>query len=157
MIDISKYLVFLIPIASWFIVQGTKIFIFSLRHGWNIIENTRHLGYGHMPSAHTGFVVSLATSVGYYSGLDSGAFAVALVYAIMTIDDSLRLRMQLGHQGEYINILISEMKLEHDFPRLKERLGHRLSEVIVGGLYGFLLTLSLIELLKNYPFPVITF
>lgn len=145
---LSPFYIFLIPIASWFIVQGTKILIYSLKHGWNIIENTRHLGYGHMPSAHTGFVVSLATSIGYYSGLDSGAFAVALIFAIITIDDSVRLRMQMGHQGEYINMLISELKLQKDFPRLKERLGHRVSEVIVGGLAGFLLTMTLIEILK---------
>jgi len=101
-----------------------------------------------MPSAHTGFVVSLATSVGYYSGLDSGAFAVALIFAIITIDDSVRLRMQMGHQGEYINMLISELKLQKDFPKLKERLGHRYSEVLVGGIYGFLLALLFIEILK---------
>jgi hypothetical protein len=157
MIDISQYFVFLIPIASWFLVQGTKIIIFSLKHGWNIIENARHLGYGHMPSAHTGFVVSLATSVGYYSGLSSGAFAVAVIFAIITIDDSVRLRMQLGHQGEYINMLISELKLQKDFPRLKERLGHRISEVVVGGIYGFLLTMGIIKFLEFYPLPVISF
>jgi len=145
---LSSYYVFLIPIASWFAVQGTKIILYSFKHGWNIIENTRHLGHGHMPSAHTGFVVSLATSVAYYSGLDSGAFAVALVFAIITIDDSVRLRMQMGHQGEYINMLISEMKLKKEFPRLKERLGHRVSEVVVGGIYGFLLTMILIKILE---------
>ena len=101
-----------------------------------------------MPSAHTGFVISLATSVGYYSGLSSGAFAVAVVFAIITIDDSVRLRMQMGHQGEYINMLISELKLQKDFPKLKERMGHRISEVVVGGICGFLLTLALIEILK---------
>lgn len=145
---LSPYYIFLIPIASWFLVQGSKIIIYYIKHGGNIIENTRHLGHGHMPSAHTGFVVSLATSVGYYSGLNSGAFAVALIFAIITIDDSVRLRMQMGHQGEYINMLISELKLQKDFPKLKERLGHRVSEVIVGGVCGFLLTLGMIKLLS---------
>lgn len=122
--------------------------IFHFKHGGNIIENTRHLGHGHMPSAHTGFVTSLATSVGYYSGFNSGAFAVALVFAIITIDDSLRLRMQMGHQGEYINMLISELKLQKDFPKLKERLGHRMSEVVVGGICGIIFTLALIKILQ---------
>lgn len=101
-----------------------------------------------MPSAHTGFVSSLATSVGYYSGLDSGAFAVAIVFAIITIDDSVRLRMQIGHQGKYINILIDSLKLKEEFPHLKERLGHRVSEVVAGGALGFLLTISLIKILS---------
>jgi hypothetical protein len=127
----------------------SKIIVFSLKHGGDIIENTRHLGHGHMPSAHTGFVTALATSVGYYSGLHSGAFAVALVFAIITIDDSMRLRMQMGHQGEYINMLIDELKLQKDFPKLKERLGHHMSEVVVGGICGVLFTLALIGILPR--------
>jgi hypothetical protein len=145
---IKPYYIFLIPIAVWFIVQGTKILVYSFKHGWNIIENTHHLGYGHMPSAHTGFVVSLATSIGYFSGLSSGVFAVAIIFAIITIDDSVRLRMQMGHQGKYINMLIDELKLKKEFPHLKERLGHRVSEVVVGGVYAFLLTISLIKVLE---------
>ncbi len=145
---IKPYYIFLIPIAVWFIVQGTKILVYSFKHGWNIIENTHHLGYGHMPSAHTGFVVSLATSIGYFSGLSSGVFAVAIIFAIITIDDSVRLRMQMGHQGKYINMLIDELKLKKEFPHLKERLGHRVSEVVVGGMYAFLLTISLIKVLE---------
>ena len=145
---VKPYYVFLIPIAVWFIVQGTKILVYSFKHGWDIIENTHHLGYGHMPSAHTGFVASLATSVGYFYGLSSGAFAVAIVFAIITIDDSVRLRMQIGHQGKYINILIDELKLKEEFPHLKERLGHRVSEVVAGGTLGFLLTIILIKILS---------
>lgn len=146
--SIKPYYIFLIPITVWFIVQGTKILVYSFKHGWNIIENTHHLGYGHMPSAHTGFVVSLATSIGYFSGLSSGVFAVAIIFAIITIDDSVRLRMQMGHQGKYINMLIDELKLKKEFPHLKERLGHRVSEVVVGGVYAFLLTISLIKVLE---------
>lgn len=145
---IKPYYIFLIPIAVWFIVQGTKILVYSFKHGWNIIENTHHLGYGHMPSAHTGFVVSLATSIGYFSGLSSGVFAVAIIFAIITIDDSVRLRMQMGHQGKYINMLIDELKLKKEFPHLKERLGHRVSEVVVGGVYAFLLTIALLKVLE---------
>lgn len=141
-LDISKYYTFLLPIAVWFIIQGIKIFIFSVRHGWNIKNTLAHVGYGHMPSAHTGFVSSLVTSVGYYKGTDSGAFAVAVILAIMTIDDSVRLRMYIGDQGNYLNRLIEHMKLgPEEFPRLKERMGHRVSEVIAGGALGFILTL----------------
>ena len=144
---LRPYHVFLVPIAVWFITQGVKILVYSIKHGWNIIENTHHLGYGHMPSAHTSFVVSLATSVGYFFGLGSGAFAVAVVFAIITIDDSVRLRMQIGYQGKYINILIDELKLKKEFPYLKERLGHRVSEVIAGGALGFVLTMVLVRIL----------
>ena len=148
MLDISNYYIFLIPIFIWFFVQGLKIVLFSLKHGWNIKNTLEHVGYGHMPSAHTGFVTSLATSVGYYSGLSSGAFAVAIILAIMTIDDSVRLRMYIGDQGMYLNRLVDHLQLgKKEFPKLKERMGHRVSEVIVGGILGCVLTLVLAKLL----------
>jgi hypothetical protein len=148
MSEVAKYYIFLLPIFVWFFIQGIKIIIFSLRHGWNIKNTLSHVGYGHMPSAHTGFVTSLVTSVGYYEGLHSGAFAVAVILAIMTIDDSIRLRMYIGDQGMYLNRLVEHMHLgKEEFPKLKERMGHRISEVIVGGILGFFITLLLAKLL----------
>lgn len=148
MFGLSSYLIFLVPIAVWFIVQGIKFLLFSMKYGWNIRETLSHVSYGHMPSAHTGFVTALVTSVGWYRGVSSGAFAVALVLAIMTIDDSVRLRMYIGSQGIYLNRLVARLNLdEAEFPKLKERMGHRVDEVIVGGILGFLLTLLLISLL----------
>jgi uncharacterized protein len=145
---LSPYYIFLIPITVWFAIQGIKIVIFSMKHGWNIKNTLTHVGYGHMPSAHTGFVSSLVTSVGYYTGINSGAFAVALILAIMTVDDSIRLRMYIGDQGNYLNRLVEHLNLGgENFPKLKERMGHRISEVIVGGLLGCLFTLLLAEVL----------
>jgi uncharacterized protein len=135
----SPYYIFIIPIVVGFIVQTTKFIVFSLNHGWDFHYAMTH---GHMPSAHTGFIVSLATSIGYYSGMNSGAFAVAVALAIIVIDDAARLRMYMGDQGRYLNMLIRQLKVnEKQFPRLKERMGHRISEVIVGGILGFVLTL----------------
>lgn len=148
MIDISKYYTFILPIAVWFFIQGIKVLFFSIRHGWNIKNTLTHVGYGHMPSAHTGFVSSLVTSVGYYKGTDSGAFAIAVILAIMVVDDSIRLRMYIGDQGMYLNRLIEHLKLgKEEFPKLKERMGHRISEVVAGGILGFVLTIILVKLL----------
>lgn len=146
MIDLSPYYVFILPVIVGGIVQITKFIVYSLKHGWNIQYAMTH---GHMPSAHTGFIVSLVTSVGYYDGVTSGAFTVALALAIIVIDDAARLRMYMGDQGRYLNMLIRQLKVnESQFPRLKERVGHRISEVIVGGIFGFLLTMMLINILQ---------
>lgn len=142
----SPYLVFLIPTFVGFVTQLTKFIVYSLKHGWNWRYAMTH---GHMPSAHTGFIVSLVTSVGYYEGIQTGSFAVAVALAIIVIDDAVRLRAYMGDQGRYLNMLIRQLNVnEEQFPRLKERMGHRLSEVIVGGIYGFLLTLLLTEILS---------
>jgi acid phosphatase family membrane protein YuiD len=141
----KPYYIFLIPMAVGAIVQIIKFIVFSLKHGWDWRYAMTH---GHMPSAHTGFIVSLVTSVGYYDSLSSGAFAVAVALAIIVIDDAARLRMYMGDQGRYLNMLIRQLNVsEEQFPRLQERVGHRVSEVIVGGILGFLLTIILAKLL----------
>lgn len=47
-------------------------------------------------------------------------------------------------QSANLNMLIRQLEVdESKFPRLKERIGHRISEVIVGGIFGFILTILL--------------
>lgn len=142
---LKNYAIFIIPVVVGVIIQAIKFFLYTLKHGWNIRYALTH---GHMPSAHTAFIVSLVTSVGIYDGVHTGAFAVAVALAVIVIDDAARLRMYMGDQGRYLNMLIRQLDIEKDkFPRLKERMGHRVSEVIVGGITGFLLTLILASII----------
>ena len=106
MIALQPYLVFLIPIFVGFITQGIKFILFSLKHGWDIRYAFTH---GHMPSAHTAFSISLVTSIGYFEGIHTGSFAVAMAVAFLIIDDAARLRMHLGDQGRYLNMLVQEL------------------------------------------------
>lgn len=147
---ISQNAVFLIPIVVAITVQFVKFVIYSTKHGWDIRYALTH---GHMPSAHTAFAVSLVTSIGYYEGIHTGAFAVAIAFAFLIIDDAARLRMYLGDQGRYLNMLVGQLVEqlninESQFPRLKERMGHRVSEIVVGGIVGFAMSALLILVLK---------
>ncbi len=142
---VAPYRVFAIPIFVGIFAQSLKFLLFTLKHGWNPAYAMTH---GHMPSAHTAFIISLVVSVFHYDGFDSGAFAVAVILAVIVIDDAVRLRMYLGDQGRYLNNLIHQLNLEENYPRLKERVGHRVSEVIAGGIFGFFLTILLIQILK---------
>lgn len=159
MIEVSKYYIFLIPIAIGTLVHLIKFVLYFLRHNYNWKLAVEHgLTYGHMPSSHTGFAVSLITSVGYYEGIDTGSFAVAVALAIFIIDDAIRLRIHMGNQARYMNIMTQRLQLDpKEFPRLKERVGHKKIEVLVGGILGFLFTIGLIRLLEIYPLPVIIF
>lgn len=144
MSPIQPYLIFIIPIVVGLLTQLIKFILYSLKHGWNLEYAFTH---GHMPSAHTSLMVSLLVSVGYYEGMHSGSFALAAVLAFIVIDDAARIRMYLGDQGRYLNMLIEQLDIDKDrFPRLKERVGHRVSEVLVGGLVGLVLTVVLIAL-----------
>lgn len=144
---LSIHRIFVIPILVAVIVQTIKFVYYTFRHGWHPSYIFTH---GHMPSAHTAFMVSLVFSVAMFDsdGIRSGAFAIAVILAVIVIDDAVRLRMYMGDQGRYLNMLIKQLPVDkRKFPHFKERLGHRVSEVLVGGLLGALLTIILARLL----------
>ncbi len=137
-----SYLVWAIPIAVGILAQFTKFILFTFKNGW---QPSYVFTHGHMPSAHTAFALSLLVSIGHYEGFHSGAFAVTVGLAFLIIDDAVRIRMHLGDQGRYLNMLVEQLDLsKKQFPRLKERVGHRTSEVIAGAIFGFILTTILI-------------
>ncbi len=141
---IAPHAIFIIPIVVGIIVQIIKFIIYSLKHGWDFHYIFTH---GHMPSAHTAFAISIITAVGYYEGINDGSFAVAIALAFLIIDDATRLRMHLGDQGRYLNMLVEQLNVDTEkYPRLKERTGHRVSEVVVGAILGFILTMLFIWL-----------
>lgn len=144
----NNFQIALIPVFVGIITQTTKFIIFVSKHGfkWDYF-----MTHGHMPSTHSAFATSLIISIGYLEGINSGAFAVAIALAVIIIDDALRLRMYLGDQGRYLNMLVQNLNLDADkYPRLKERVGHRTSEVIVGIIYGGALTGILLFLFERF-------
>lgn len=113
---------------------------------WNYIFE-----HGHMPSAHTAFVISLITVIGFYKGIDSAAFAISFVLAYIVIDDAVRFRRDLGRHGKFLNRIIKDSPQfnSKNFPHLKESLGHKISEVIVGGIIGIGFSLFLIQIFNS--------
>ena len=135
----NEILLFLVPILVGVITEAIKFANYCRKHGWDLRYS---LAYGHMPSAHTAFVASLVTTVALIDGFTTTSFAIALALATIVIFDALRLRVYMGEHAQYLNALIKELKLdESNFPRLKERVGHKPEEVAVGALIGIFLTL----------------
>ncbi len=133
---------FLIPILVGLIAQFSKRFF---NKNWNaeMTEIKSHLPhYGGMPSAHTSFAFSLLTIVAWEEGISSTAFAIAIVLAVIILDDALRMRIFLGHHGEALHKLIAKLptKEQKTFPLLETQLGHKPIEAIVGGIVGIVLT-----------------
>jgi acid phosphatase family membrane protein YuiD len=105
-----------------------------------------------MPSSHSASVTSLATAIGVQEGLDSAAFAVSAMFAIIVMYDAKGIRWHAGEQATVLNDLVEDFKkhvketdkLQEDSEKtkeLKEMLGHRPSEVFFGALLGILQTL----------------
>lgn len=149
LIFIQPYCVFIIPLIVLILVRIIKFTIFYFRHGRDFGYTLQHgMTYGHMPSVHSALMISMVTSVGYFEGVSSGAFAVAVVMAVLTIDDATRLRVYMGEHSRYINMLTEKMQLSsNNYPHLKERMGHKPEEALAGAILGFVLTAILIAIL----------
>ena len=147
--SISSFYVVIIPLLVLLLVRIVKFIIFYFRHNRDFKYTLEHgMTYGHMPSVHSALMTSLVTSVAYFEGLDSGAFAVSLVMTILIIDDATRLRVYMGEHSRYINMIVNKIgAAETDYPRLKERMGHKPLEALAGGILGFVLTLVFIAIL----------
>lgn len=142
-----EYKLLLIPLAVLVVNQAVKMII-ELSRGeltWPSL-----ISYGGMPSSHSALVTSLATVMAHYRGMDSAAFAISFVLAILIIRDASGVRWQLGKQGHTINQLIKELPddREYHFPVLREKFGHKNTEVLVGILLGLILSLLAINVLS---------
>jgi acid phosphatase family membrane protein YuiD len=131
----------IIPALTGIFTQIVKFALSVIRH--KEIDIKYLFTPGHMPSSHTSFVVSLVTVVGYYRGIDSIEFAIAVCLAYVVIYDAMNIRIHIGRNGAAINRIVKELNLQ-GYPILKERVGHLPLEVLVGGILGFLFSMFLI-------------
>lgn len=139
------YGAFIIPILVGLLAEVVKFINFARKYGWNWSYSVT---YGHMPSAHTAFVASTVTTLGFLEGIDSTVFALALILAIIVVMDALRLRVYMGQHAHYINQIIHKLGYsEEEFPRLKERVGHKPEEVAAGAVFGVVITWLILRLL----------
>ena len=124
------------PVVTLVACQFVKFLIESVkarRIKWGRLFN----GTGGMPSSHTAFSVSVTTMVGLGVGFLTPLFAVALVFSAIVMYDAMGLRRESGKQAATINQLVDAVFETRDgFQRLKEELGHRPLEVVVGFLTG---------------------
>jgi len=121
---------------SWCLAQTIKMLLAFLKT--RRIDVHYIVSTGGMPSAHSATVSGLATAIGITEGFNSPLFAIAMVYAIITMFDASTVRRAAGQQAAVINLIIHELLKEHRLHnrRLKELLGHTRIEVLMGMLTG---------------------
>lgn len=98
---------------------------------------------GGMPSSHSAMVCSLATVCGYQYGLDSAAFAIAVIMAGVVMYDARGVRQQSGKQARVLNQILETLFTGHPLSdeELKELIGHTTIQVVVGALVGIVYSL----------------
>lgn len=126
-------------IFACFLAQFIKIFTGKEK----MIEFSRILMSGGMPSSHSSFVTCLSTLVGMKNGFDSVEFAVCTVFALIVMYDASGVRRAVGKQAAILNRIVEDLQhkkhIEHE--TLKELVGHTPKEVIVGALLGIIVAI----------------
>lgn len=129
----NKY--FMVPALTWFAAQIYKL-VFTLVK-YKKLDFTRLFGTGGMPSSHTCYVVSLCVVIGKNLGVGSVYFGVAFAFAMVVISDAAGVRQEAGKQAKLLNELMATQFPGDDFnERLKELIGHKPLEVLIGAILG---------------------
>lgn len=135
--------ILIITVWGWFIAQGIKVFIGIIMK--KKFDFRWFVGTGGMPSAHASGASALATACGMQFGFDSPLFALAVMFALVTMFDAQGVRRATGKQAEILNKMMEdiywERKIQED--RLKELIGHTPLQVIAGSILGITIALLL--------------
>lgn len=134
-----------VAIMGMVLAQVLKFPIYYIKHGK--VYPAIMFSTGSMPSSHTAFVVSLATAIGISEGTNSAVFALAVVFAMITLHDAVKVRGESGKQAVVINELVAMVEelgqtinpknnRQVRQAKLKTLIGHSGSEVLVGLILG---------------------
>lgn len=125
-----KYIV--IPILVGIVVQCIKFIIETIKtKKINIIRLFD--GMGGMPSTHSALVSSLSTIIYLNYGIESPLTSVTIIFSLLVIYDSMGIRYESGRQAQIVNRLTGS--------NLKEQLGHKPLETLIGVFLGIILTI----------------
>ncbi|MBL7124968.1 MAG: divergent PAP2 family protein [Dehalococcoidales bacterium] len=129
-----------IPVCAWAIAQLIKVFVILARE--RRLDLHYFVASGGMPSSHTALVCALATAAAITQGLNSVAFAITAILAMVVTYDAAGVRQSVSKQSIILNRIVKEFRirrpkgeLEHD---LREFIGHTPFQVIVGAILGIL-------------------
>lgn len=120
-------------VAGWLTAQGIKTAISLVRMPKERAIRMLYVSGG-MPSAHSATVVALATTIAFVDGVESSAFGIAAVLALVVMYDAMMVRRSSGRQGDVLVHLLEHTKSAIKVPRFAK--GHEPIEVLVGAILG---------------------
>ncbi len=147
--------VLLSAILGWFVAQTAKVIIHMIKT--KSFDPERLHGAGGMPSSHSCMVTAMTIATAMTDGVDSTMFALAMVFSFVTLYDAMGVRWQAGLHAKILNKVMrdtQELKEIEDMrdgvrdeepeeiKDLKEFIGHRPMEVLVGVLLGIMIAMA---------------
>jgi uncharacterized protein len=146
---ILKNKILVITLTVWAMAQCIKVLLGIIRE--RRFNFRWFIGTGGMPSSHAAGATALATTCGLQVGFDSVLFALAAVFALVTMFDAQGVRRSTGQQAEILNKIMEDIywqgRVETD--RLKELIGHTPTQVLIGSVIGCVLSILLYDLWGN--------
>ncbi len=150
--------IIVVCICAWFVAQVIKVILNTIKY---LIDKAKGnvtkkvtigtlFKLGGMPSSHTATVISLSTCIGALEGFDSTMFAVAGVFAFITMFDAFMVRLPVEKLTEAFNI-VREAVLGKDLKALKKVEGHTIPEIIGGFIVGAGVALLFLNYTSLFP------
>lgn len=132
-----------ITIIAWVFTQTIKVTL-------GIIKEKKFnfrwfIGTGGMPSSHAAGATALALASGLELGFSSPIFALAFVFALVTMFDAQGVRRAAGEQAKTLNKILDDIywKGRIGESQLRELLGHTPFQVLTGSAIGALIAVIL--------------
>jgi hypothetical protein len=129
----------IVPVCAWCVAQVLKVLVDSVQK--KRLDLSQLVNMGGMPSAHSALVCALATSAAIIYGLNSGIFAITVIFAGIVMYDAIGVRQEVGTQSTIINRMLDELFKGSPTlfeQRLRELIGHTHLEVATGAALGIL-------------------
>ena len=139
--EVLRNKILVITLTVWALAQCIKVFLGVIRE--RRFNFRWFIGTGGMPSSHAAGATALATTIGMERGFDSVIFALAAVFALVTMFDAQGVRRATGQQAEILNRILDDIywrgKIETN--RLAELVGHTPIQVLIGSIIGCLMSI----------------
>ena len=137
--EFTANIIFWVAAVSWLTAQTIKVILTLLVD--KELKMERFHGSGGMPSAHTATIVSASTAIGIVEGWSSAVYALSLIMAFIVMYDASGVRRSVGTQAKMLNNIIKDIYKHRHFEeeKLKELIGHKPTEVVVGAILGIII------------------
>lgn len=132
-----------VTVVAWVFTQTVKVTLGVIRE--KKFNFRWFIGTGGMPSSHAAGATALAFSSGLELGFSSPVFALAFVFAIVTMFDAQGVRRSAGEQAEILNKILEDIYFQGKIKegKVRELLGHTPIQVLAGSIIGMLIALAL--------------
>lgn len=149
--------IFIVCLIAWFIAQLIKViinftkYVIDKKKGRNAKKVTLETLFklGGMPSSHTATVIALCGCVGLHSGFNSDIFAVAGVFAFITMFDAFKVRLPVSRLTDAFNRIQAKV-CGASAEDVKKVEGHTIPEIIGGFIVGISVALFMVKVVGIY-------